>query len=34
MAAFSIDRGIKKTGLIWSGGIFFLLVANSQFVGK
>ena len=34
MAAFGINRGIERTGLIWSSGIFLLLVANFQFVGK
>ncbi|XP_078379865.1 protein turtle homolog B-like isoform X3 [Oculina patagonica] len=32
MAVFRINRGMEKTGLIWSSGIFFLLVANFQFV--
>lgn len=34
MAAFGIDLGIGKAGSICPGGVFLLLVANYQFVGK
>ena len=34
MAAFGSYRRIERTGFIWSNGIFLLLVASCQFVGK
>ncbi|XP_078379846.1 uncharacterized protein LOC144662792 isoform X2 [Oculina patagonica] len=34
MAAFRMNRENKKIDVIWSSGIFFLLVANWQFVGS
>ena len=34
MAAFGINLGIGKAGSICLSGVFLLLVANYQFVGK